>query len=101
MKMSTPRKICDILCEITLDENGFVDVDIAGNQPLFRQWIVRGATSESSAIRCAEAIIPLLCQGKSISHHDPEGRIMLCSDGLEDMRRGIYERRLKELRADE
>jgi hypothetical protein len=76
--MSLPLPINGILCNISLDENEFVDVDIAKTEPeqkLLPQWIVRGEPDLDRALDLAEQIIELRLNRYSIIHCDPEGRI--------------------------
>jgi hypothetical protein len=70
-------RIGGILCDITSDELGFVDINIAEQSPpqeLLPEWIVRGALNEDEAIATAEKVIEVRLAGHSVSH-DGEGHI--------------------------
>jgi hypothetical protein len=91
----TPHRILGVLCDVKLDENGFVDVTVTDDPEIWKpdmsqdeilqkesegaifppEWIVRGALTEEEAIRTAEAVIRERRKGFFV-RHDQEGRIL-------------------------
>jgi hypothetical protein len=93
--MKKLRRIAGVACRLETNELGFINIFIEGEpipeglsekefrllvhggQLLMPEWIVRGAVDEPSAIATAEKVIAVRRTGAMVSHHDPEGRILV------------------------
>jgi hypothetical protein len=62
--------------------NGIIEPSISGDIAMLSEWIIRGVVELETAIEMTKVIIPLLRQGYSIMHHDPEGRISVLDPKL-------------------